>query len=166
MNFDELVLDPAELFEQFQAGALKPEQMREALPWIWRHRPDRDPLDNAAAWHAMVVHAGYFEWKSGMPGGRPARRPMLARRLFRGATEERRFGLSWTTKPDIARHFASYRQPHGEVGRVWVATFTPSRLLARLGDEEEYLVEAEGADVQPWTAARTSGRAWRLRGGS
>jgi hypothetical protein len=58
--------------------------------------------------------------------------------------------MSWTTNPDIAKNFARHRQPHGEVGQVWVARFTPSRLLAYLKHEQEYLVDAAGAVVQPW----------------
>jgi hypothetical protein len=146
-GWDEAARD---LHTRFQAHAVTSSEMVELLPRIWRYRSDRDPLDSAAAWRAMVEHAGYFEWRSGALSGRRARRPWRPRRLFRGATASRRFGMSWTENPDIAQYFARYRQPHGEVGQVWVATFRPSRLLAYLEDEQEYLVAAEDADVQPW----------------
>ena len=139
-----------DLYARFQASTVTPAEMVAELPQIWRYRSDRDPLNNTAAWRAMVEHAGYFKWASGRPHGRPARRPLRARRLFRGATSSRRFGMSWTTNPDIAKNFARHRQPHGEVGQVWVARFTPSRLLAYLQHEQEYLVDAAGAVVQPW----------------
>jgi hypothetical protein len=59
--------------------------------------------------------------------------------------------MSWTVKPAIADWFARYRQPPGgETGQVWVARFEPQRLLGYLRDEQEYLVDAHGADIQIW----------------
>jgi hypothetical protein len=72
--------------------------------------------------------------------------------LFGGAPADRRFGMSWTANPAIALWFARYRQPPGvDDGQVWVGVFAPSRLLAYLTDEREYLVDAPGVDVQPWS---------------
>ena len=99
----------------------------------------------------MIDYAGYCRWRSGEVGGRRARRPLLSRRLFRGATRECRFGMSWTRNRDIAIYFARYRQAPGAEGQVWVAVFRPSRLLAYIEDEEEYLVNAVGTDVRLWT---------------
>jgi hypothetical protein len=58
--------------------------------------------------------------------------------------------MSWTKDLAVADHFAVDRQPMGEIGQVWVARFAPSRLLAYLADEKEYLVDATGVDVQLW----------------
>lgn len=143
--------DAVELYSRFQFGAVTPDEMRAELPSVWRLRPDADPLGSDAAWRAMIDHAGYFKWKSGQIGGRRTRRPLRARRLFRGATHDRRFGMSWTRNRAIATHFAHSRQASGAKGEVWVAVFRPSRLLAHIEDEEEYLVNAVGVDVQLWT---------------
>ncbi|UJW36905.1 hypothetical protein L3Q67_45385 (plasmid) [Saccharothrix sp. AJ9571] len=148
------VVDPAVLFAEFQAGNVTPGQMVVALPGAWRYRPDQDPLNSTEAWRSMFLHAGYFEWTSGMSGVRRTRKPLLVRRLYRGATAERRFGLSWTTNPSIARHFAVHRQPPGETGQIWVATFRRVQLLAYFRGEREYLVDADGADVQPYPDRR------------
>jgi hypothetical protein len=60
--------------------------------------------------------------------------------------------MSWTANPEIAQWFARYRQPPDvNDGQVWVGVFEPSRLLAYLKDEQEYLVDAVGSDVQPWS---------------
>ena len=139
-----------DLYARFEAGTVTSDEMVAELPQIWRDRSERDPLNSTAAWRAMVEHAGYFKWAPGQPHGRPARRPLLPRRLYRGATSSRRFGMSWTTNPEIAGSFARHRQPHGEVGQVWVGRFAPSQLLAYLEHEQEYLVAAAGAVVQPW----------------
>ncbi|ANY08207.1 hypothetical protein AFB00_20160 [Pseudonocardia sp. HH130630-07] len=148
-----------ELYTRFRAGEVTPDQMMAEFPPLWRCRSRVDPLDSAAAWRSMVDHAGYFVWASGDPSARRARRPLGARRLFRGATAERRFGMSWTTKPAIARDFALNRQPDGvHHGQVWVGMFASAQLLAYLGDEREYLVAAAGADVVSWSPG--NGR-WR-----
>jgi hypothetical protein len=74
--------------------------------------------------------------------------------------------MSWTKKLAIAEYFARYRQPpdcYG--GQVWVSVFAPSRLLAYLGDEQEYIVDATGADIQSWIP-ENAGRLIRLRRGA
>lgn len=153
------------LYARFRAGEVSGEEMMSELGPVWRSRPDADPLDSDAAWRAMVGHAGYFTWASGPIGARRARRPRRPQRLFRGATPQRRFGMSWTKDPDIARWFAAYRQPPGvDDGQVWVGVFAPSRLLAYLQDEREYLVDATDAEVQLWSPENV-GRLTRMRRG-
>jgi hypothetical protein len=58
-----------DLYARFLAGEVSPEVMAAELPPIWRFRSDADPLSSAAAWRAMVDHAGYFTWASGYPTG-------------------------------------------------------------------------------------------------
>jgi hypothetical protein len=145
------------LYTRFRAGEVSAEDMAAELPKVWRYRSDRDPLDSDAAWRAMVEHAGYFTWASGQHDGRQAPRPRRARRLFRGAAPSRRFGMSWTANPDIGEYFARFRQPPDvNDGQVWVGVFAPSRRLAYLDDEREYLVDAAGLDVRPWMSDNTS----------
>lgn len=144
------------LYARFRAGEVSREEMVAVLPSLWRYRSRADPLDDVAAWRAMVEHAGYFVWnpaRYGNDSGRWARRPVRARRLFRGATPAGRFGMSWTAEPGIARHFAEQRQrPDATGGQVWTGVFAPSRLLAYLHDEREYLLDADGAEVTRWSA--------------
>ncbi|MET9265227.1 hypothetical protein [Amycolatopsis sp. NPDC004079] len=140
--------DAIALYARFRAGELSPDDLLAELPQIWRCRPRRDPLGNPEAWRRMFEHAGYFEWKSGESRGRRARRPWRRQLLYRGATEDRRLGLSWTKNPRIAEHFARHRQPDGETGHVWTGVFAPSLLLARVRDEQEFLVRAGGAKVR------------------
>ncbi|MEV6904840.1 hypothetical protein [Amycolatopsis sp. NPDC051372] len=58
--------------------------------------------------------------------------------------------MSWTKNLAIAKDFAHNRQPDGETGHVWTATFALSRLLASFAGEQEYLVRAEESDVRRW----------------
>ena len=154
------------LYRRFRAGEVSPDDMVAELPQVWRSRSRADPLDNASAWRAMVDHTGgYFTWASGQAEGRRAARPMLSRRLFRGATFDRRCGMSWTARPGVAEDFALYRQPDGVIdGQVWVGVFEPSKLLAYFKDEREFLVDAAGVAILPLSSARV-GRLIRLRGG-
>lgn len=140
-----------ELHARFRAGEVSPDEMLVQLPPIWASRPDRGPLDDAAVWEAMVRHAGFFTWGGDASVPRRGGRPRRSRRLYRGATFERRAGISWTAKPAIADWFARYRQPPGEEmsGQVWVAVFPPGRLLGFIRHEKEYLVDAVGVDIQP-----------------
>lgn len=154
------------LYTRFRSGEISPEEMAAELPPLWRLRSDRDPLNNAAAWRAMVEHAGYFNWRPGEALRRPACRPRRRHRLFRGATPRRRRGISWTSNPAIARWFADYRQPPGEDGQalVWVAVVSPQQVLGYLHDEREFLVDATNVDVRPWTGRDAGigfqGRRW------
>jgi hypothetical protein len=154
----------ANLYRRFQAGDVSPDGMVAELPRIWRHRSRADPLNSMSAWRAMVDHTGgYFTWASGQAEGRRASRPILSRRLFRGATVDRRCGMSWTARRGVAEDFARYRQPDGvEDGQVWIGVFEPSRLLAYFEDEREFLVDAVGVDILPLSAARV-GRLLCLR---
>ena len=154
-----------DLYARFLSGEVSPEVMAAEFPPIWRFRSDSDPLSSDAAWRAMAEHAAYFVWASGQPSGRRDRRPFRARQLFRGATADRRLGMSWTANLDIARHFARHRQPPGvDDGQVWVGVFAPSRLLAHLKDEGEYLVDAAGIDVQLWSLEDAGWLTRRRRG--
>jgi hypothetical protein len=152
--WDEAAID---LYARFLAGSVSSDDMVAELPPIWRSRERADPLGSDSAWRAMVDHAGYFTWASGQGGGRRARRPLLRKRLYRGAARDRRFGMSWTRSPAVADDFARNRQAPGiDDGRVWMGVFAPSRLLGYCADEREYLVDAVGADVRPWPPASPS----------
>ena len=146
-SWDEAAVD---LYARFRAGQLTREDMAAQLPPIWRSRERLDPLGSAAAWRDMVDYAGYFTWRSGTPHGQRARRPWRRCRLYRGASTENRFGMSWTTNLAVARHFADHRQAPGAHGHVWVATFAPGQLLGYLHDEHEYLVNTTGATIRAW----------------
>jgi hypothetical protein len=121
---------------------LPPCLLRRWLWPTWRYRPDGVTGPNADTWRRMFLNAGF------QTDGRNTRRPRLARRLFRGATLANSRGLSWTTHPAIAAHFAQTRQRPGTFdGRVWTAIVAPHRFLATGTDEAEFLIKADNLTI-------------------
>lgn len=97
-----------------------------------------------AEWRELFDLAGYTV------EGRPAPRPESALTLYRGALPAHRDGWSWTDDRALAQWFAD--RPHNAgKGRVWVASVTPDRLLARISEqrdgESEYVVDTDGLTI-------------------
>jgi hypothetical protein len=134
--------DPAALANAFAVGRVDPVVLSVVLPWAWRYKPDACALP-VAAWREMFASVPY------VVNGRAAARPRWARRLYRGAIEDNREGLSWTTRLDIAAYFAAHRQAPQAIGRVWAATVAPARMLACLDDEHEHVVDARDLPMDP-----------------
>ena len=86
---------------------------------LWDYDPD--------AWHYLFGLAGYTV------DGRRAERPTEPVKLYRGASWERREGMSWTDDVTVARWFAnrSTRIHPESPGRLWTTTVDPGCLLAR-----------------------------------
>jgi hypothetical protein len=79
--------------------------------------------------------------------GSPAEPPGVAVEAFRGSTEGSRYGMSWTTKVDVAHRFATAGTSGRSVGSVYVARIEPGFLLAYIHeghDEYEWVVDPEG----------------------
>lgn len=131
---------PQRLEQLFTTGNVSGGVLSRVVWSVWRNRPDGCTVD-ADTWRAMFTTVGY------QLDGRPHQPPRLARRLYRGATAERRLGLSWTTNPGVAHHFARTRQAPGAGGQVWTAVVHPRRFLAEGSQEREYVLDATGVQV-------------------
>jgi hypothetical protein len=83
---------------------------------------------------------------------RVAPRPIRPLTLFRGATPEKREGISWTLSLDQARYFARYRQAPGtRDATVWVCRVPADRMLARVKEqsfEHEVVADVRGLDIR------------------
>lgn len=110
--------DPAALAGAFAAGQIDPVVLSVVLPWVWRYKLDACTLP-VGAWREMFAAVPYAV------NGRATDRPRWARRLYRGATEDNREGLSWTAHLDVAGYFAAHRQAPHAMGRVWTAVVVP-----------------------------------------
>lgn len=133
--------NPHRLAELFQAGGLDEVTLVLLLPIVWRSKLDACALP-ADTWREMFLAVPYTV------NGCPVALPRWPRRLYRGATHANREGLSWTTNLAIAAYFASTRQVPGMPGQVWTVTAPPHRLLAHIGDENEYVVDARNLTVR------------------
>lgn len=157
----------AELAELWESGRL-PLEYLEAMLWpVWVGQPDHRTAPSKQQWEAMFRAVGYQE------DGQPARRPWLPRRLYRGASGDRRYGLSWTTNPSVARHFLTR---HDDSARVWTCVCHPSRILAsgRRGrdSEGEFVLDTTGLEISEVPTGRIPAEwrpnprmSWRLRAG-
>jgi hypothetical protein len=134
--------DPAALARAFAVGRVDPVVLSVVLPWVWRYKLDACTLP-VGAWREMFAAVPYAV------NGRATDRPRWARRLYRGAPEGNREGLSWTAHLDVAGYFAAHRQAPDAMGRVWTAVVAPARMLARLNDEHEYVVDARDLPMYP-----------------
>jgi len=135
---------PALMVDLWKDGLLDEDAYRLAgSVWCGAEHP-QELLDDAL-WGWLFESAGYCV------DGKPARRPRKALRLFRGATEDARWGWSWTDDREVAETFA-HRQLRGRpLGQVWTALVEPSRLLARVTyrDESEYVVDTRPNELAP-----------------
>lgn len=134
-----------------------------ALPRIWRYRLDRCPIP-VSTWRAMFQAANYTH------DFHLAARPRWPMRRYRGAVKANREGLSWTTRLDQAVYFARSRQGPRQFGDVWQTTAPPSRVLAFITDEGEYVIDARGLPMEMidpasrtvrWGARLGPARPWR-----
>ncbi|MBM4574821.1 hypothetical protein GS896_27575 [Rhodococcus hoagii] len=126
--------------EMFLAGKLSSQTIAALASDVWKSKPDQNVVRHDL-WREMFTIAGYTH------DHRRARRPLLGQTLYRGASECNREGLSWTTLPSVAEHFADYRQRTGR-GVVWIAKIPAKRLLAAYSDEREYVVDARGLEMR------------------
>ena len=93
-----------------------------------------------------------FRWSGYRHDGRLVKPPKAALTLYRGATDDYRDGMSWTSSLEMAEWFViRNRDVFGFEARVWAATFEPYRLLCRIDDrkEDEYVVDTSGLDIRP-----------------
>jgi hypothetical protein len=99
---------PRILHDAWTAGRVSDGDLQALIPdtWLYVDWPER--VIGAGKWVQMFRAAGFLSIPYGLP------RPENAITAFRGATEERRAGMSWTT--DINRVDLQQEQPD-EVGR-------------------------------------------------
>jgi hypothetical protein len=134
---------PRVLSDAWAAGRVSDADLRDLIPdtWLYMDWPER--IIGAASWVRLFRAAGFLSIPYGLP---PPARAVTA---FRGASEERRTGMSWTT--DISRA-DQFRQRHS-----WHAPTAiyqgdlpdghPSdavlALLERRGEGQEVVVDPE-----------------------
>lgn len=133
------------LVAHFDRGGVSSAVLTYMVPHLWGFRPDRCEVP-MESWRSLFAGCHYthdFE---------VTRRPLRwwGRTLYRGATSDNRFGLSWTGDIEQARYFARSRQAPGVWGSVWQCRVPASRVLARLSSrswEDEYVSDVRGCAV-------------------
>jgi len=120
--------------------------------WSAAEYPER-ALDQSM-WLEIFGYAGFRR------DGEVAPPPAESLTLYRGATAEGRFGMSWTNDLEVAEKFARAGIRGRAVGTVWTAEVEPRYLLAYVGregtrGESEYVVDPAGLiDVREFGGSR------------
>ena len=138
-------LDAALTLERgYRAGTIPPAVAAALTPELWRNKQDRHE-PHYPTWREMFRLSGFTT------NCEPDRRPRRAALLFRGATVERRGGLSWSYDPNQAHYFATQRQVSPARACVWMARVPADLMLARYLDgwEQEVVVDACGLTPVP-----------------
>jgi hypothetical protein len=125
----EIVLDrptgPLILYDAWVGGQISDGDLRHLIPdtWLYVDWPER--VIGAAKWVRMFRAAGFLSIPYGLP------QLESATFVFRGATPERRSGMSWTT--DIARA-DQFRQRQSWYGptAIYQTVVAPEAVLALL----------------------------------
>ncbi len=152
--------NPAMLVDLRAEGLIPADVLPVAVSEAWERAEFPEAALDPDEWTELFRECGY------VVNGERSDPPAGPLTLYRGATEERRGGMAWTDDVGTARWFAERFGRFAGVGefvqcRVWVATFQPVDLLARIhapGDgrgEHEYVIDWEAAgwsDPAPLTS--------------
>jgi hypothetical protein len=116
---------PRILHDAWTAGRVSDDDLRALIPdtWLYADWPER--VIGAGKWVQMFRAAGFLSIPYGLP------RPENAITAFRGATEERRAGMSWTTDINRASQFRQRQSWHG-LTAIYRTVVTPDAVLGLL----------------------------------
>lgn len=112
--------------------------------WTICEYPESNLDGGIAAWELVFGTVGYVSDPTGLE------RPESPLRLYRGATEEKKRGMAWTSDRAIADLFAR-RSTYGDlVGKVWEAEIQPDEVWARFDarQEHEYVVDTTELEIE------------------
>lgn len=114
-------------------------EQAKATASVWSNCDNPSQLLSDENWKALFSAIGYTV------DGAYADQPDESVRLYRGATEEGKHGMAWTSDLATAKFFATEYVWWSGHGKVWTAVFEPEHLLAHITtrDEAEYVVDPE-----------------------
>ncbi|MDV6296707.1 hypothetical protein [Rhodococcus aetherivorans] len=137
------------LYARFTDGTLTQDQARAELPKVWDMTAHPGALLTPAQWRDLWQLAGHIRLYRDTHGGdilwEEIPRPSNAIPLYRSADDAFKTNPSWTTNEQLAWDWG-----YGDT--VWVAEFTPERLLATIdikpSGETEYVAYAEELELR------------------
>ncbi|WP_120284435.1 hypothetical protein [Rhodococcus rhodochrous] len=139
------------LYARFTDGTLTQDQARAELAKVWDMAARPGVLLTPAQWRDLWQLAGHIRLYRATLGGdilwEEIPRPSAAIPLYRRADDAFKTNPSWTTKEELATE----NWIDGDT--VWVAEFTPERLLATVSikpnpSEIEYIAYAEDLEIR------------------
>jgi hypothetical protein len=116
---------PQALYDAWVAGQISDRDLRALIPdtWLYVDWPER--IVGVGKWVRLFRAAGFLSIRYGLS------RPDSAITVFRGATAERRTGMSWTTDVDRADQFRQRHSWHAPTA-IYRAVVMPDAVLALL----------------------------------
>lgn len=137
---------PALLFDFHYGRVVKLDapDMAGAVANVWSDAEyPESAYDPPSFWVRLFERNGYSH------DGIRVARPTEPVQLYRGCTEEGRFGMSWTSDREVAESFAYDSLRGRPPGTVYTATVAPGSLLAYIDaeigrSEREYVVNPAG----------------------
>lgn len=116
---------PQVLYDAWSGGMISDCDLRALIPdtWLYVDRPER--VIGAGKWVRLFRAAGFLSIPYGLS------RPDSAMTVFRGATAERRSGMSWTTDPGRADQFRQRHSWHAATA-IYRTMAAPDAVLALL----------------------------------
>lgn len=127
------------LFKAAQARAVGTADLAAALSNVWAANGMPTTLLSVEQWRFLFTFLGYTR------DGVTAKRPVGSLRLYRGAPEAGKLGMSWTFDPEVAEFYSSSWEEEGKDDPIWTAVFEPEHLLACITwrDQAEFVVDPE-----------------------
>jgi hypothetical protein len=137
---------PKVLYDAWAAGQISDGDLRVLIPYTWLYVDWPERIIGAGNWVRLFRVAGFLSIPYGLP------RPDSAITVFRGATAERRAGMSWTTDIDRADQFRQRHSWHAPtaVYRAVVTSDAVLALLERRGEGPPEVVVDRGCSP-PWS---------------
>lgn len=121
-------------------------EQAKATASVWSDCDRPSWLLNGGDWTALFDVLGYTV------DGVFADQPEEPIRLYRGATEEGKHGMAWTSDLAMAEFFATEYSKRAGVGKIYTAVIAPDHLLACITTrgEHEYVVDPAAFDPEGW----------------
>ncbi|GAB2516463.1 hypothetical protein [Paramicrobacterium agarici] len=148
--------DLAWLFiDALDSGSLRDEDFCQALQDAWTGPDSPMSYAHPYLWELLFRNVGFLH--EDKPGTYPLTGSTI---LYRGCTESRLYGMSWSERPEVALSFAESYRRQGLAAHVWAAEFKPERALARFTQsrpgEDEWGMEAldDEARAKAWIHTR------------
>lgn len=116
---------PQILHDAWAAGRISDGDLRELIPETWLYTDWPERIISAGKWVQLFRAVGFLSIPYGLA------RPAEAVTVYRGASAERRAGMSWTTDIGRADHFRQRHSWHAPTA-VYRAVATPQAVLALL----------------------------------
>ncbi|MFT9771811.1 hypothetical protein ACMZ29_04100 [Brevibacterium casei] len=127
---------------------LELDELAYAIDWAWHMAEFPERFAPTRDWKRLMRHVGYTV------DGVRAERPAKPAQLWRGATQEGKTGMAWSTDRATAEWFRDRLITYGFEGRLWTSTPTTRRHLMSCSgrNEHEVVINASGLDIKEVTA--------------